>query len=440
MRLFTFPSLLTCLLVVGHGDVSAQAQSSPVAIENVAIVDVERGEVTGPKTVLIEERRIAALGTDLAIPAAARRVDGRGRYLIPGLVDMHVHLFNNATQRPPNEWAFPLLIANGVTGVREMACSVEDLKTVAEWRSRLGRGDLVAPRLLAAGVTLGAESPDEARQRTREAHSAGADFLKVFSNVPRPIWRAALEEAQGLKLLMCGHIPDDVNVLEAAQAGQATNEHLTRLYEACATQSGAGERQVLESFDEKLCHRTAASLAQTRQTQVPTLVLSHVQARGWGENPREDKRWAYLRHDEQERWERILREDPRDEVAERRREVSLQIVKLLHTERVRILAGSDAPMPLVYPGYALHEELELLVEAGLTPADALRAATIWPAEFLRVNGSSGWIAVGKRADLVLLDANPLEDISHTQRIRAVVLDGRLLDRAELDALLASAAR
>ena len=122
-------------------------------------------------------------------------------------------------------------------------------------------------------------------------------------------------------------------------------------------------------------------------------------------------------------------------LAARRWEVSRQIVKTLHAAGVRILAGTDAPMPLVYPGFALHKELELLVEAGLSPADALRAATIWPAEFFGLSDSSGSIAVGKRADLLLLDANPLSRISHTQRIRAVVLDGRLLQRADLDALL-----
>jgi imidazolonepropionase-like amidohydrolase len=123
-------------------------------------------------------------------------------------------------------------------------------------------------------------------------------------------------------------------------------------------------------------------------------------------------------------------------VAARRLDVSLRIVKTLHSAGVRILAGTDAPMPLVYPGYALHKELELLVDAGMSPADALRAATIWPAEFLGISESRGSIEIGKRADLVLLDADPLKQISNTQRIRAVLLAGRLLRRADLDALLA----
>ena len=136
--------------------------------------------------------------------------------------------------------------------------------------------------------------------------------------------------------------------------------------------------------------------------------------------------------DEQKRWERILTTQSRanEKLADRRLDVSLRIVKTLQAGGVRILAGTDAPMPLIYPGFALHKELELLVEAGLSPLDALRSATIWPAEFLGISDTCGSIAVGKRADLVLLDANPLEHITHTQRIRAVVLAGRLLDKAD----------
>jgi len=148
-----------------------------------------------------------------------------------------------------------------------------------------------------------------------------------------------------------------------------------------------------------------------------------------------------LRADEQTRWERIFKEEypiAGDKLAARRWEVSRQIVKTLHAAGVRILAGTDAPMPQVYPGFALHKELELLVEAGLSPVDALRSATIWPAEFLGMSDSLGSIAAGKRADLLLLDGNPLSDISQTQRIRAVVLDGRLLLRADLDRLLNTA--
>ena len=426
------------------------------------MVDVTRGEITRPRTVVILGGRITAVGETEAtdVPPAALRVDGHGRYLMPGLVDMHVHLFNNATNRLPNEWAFPLFIANGVTGVREMAAKPADIATIRDWRGASARGDLTAPHVLAAGVSIPFGSPVAARQWLREAHAAGADFAKVFSPVTKRNWRALLEEARKLRMPVCGHIPDEVTLLEAAKAGQRSNEHLTQVFAACSgreeqllakrrsaprialtTSLDGPERDVLDSFDQVVCDRTAAALATTGQVQVPTLVLNEREARGTQASLHDDARWAYLRADEQARWQSLSTKHPIRErrLASQRLEVSLKIVKTLHAAGVRILAGTDAPMPLVYPGFALHKELELLVEAGLSPADALRAATIWPAEFLGKGESTGSIAVGKRADLVLLDDNPLRDISNTQRIRAVVLDGRLLQRADLDALLSGAA-
>lgn len=445
----------------------AQAQDSIdapkrpiIAIERVAVVDVARGEIVTPRTVLIVDGRVTAIGEPgtMEIPPAAVRVEGRGRYVMPGLVDMHVHLFNNASHRAPNEWAFSLFVANGVTGVREMWTEPAAMAVVDRWRTKVARGELVAPRVLSAGAAVGAESVEAARRQVREAKAAGADFLKIFSEVRESQWRAILEEARALHMPVCGHIPGEVTLLDAATAGQRSNEHLTQVYEACSTREkqlvgarngmpgrkivelrDAQEQEALESFDQLVCDRTAAALAKTDQVQVPTLVLPYFEARGSRTNFRDDPRWRYLRSDEKARWERIFKEHPDgdEKLAGRRWEISRKIVKTLHAAGVRILAGTDAPMPLVYPGFALHKELELLVKAGFSPADALRAATIWPAEFLGLSDSSGSIAVGKRADLVLLDDNPLADIRYTQRIRAVVLDGRLLRRADLDALLTS---
>jgi imidazolonepropionase-like amidohydrolase len=449
-------------LVFARPPESVEPSDRPsIAIESVAVVDVVRGEIVEPRTVLIADGRITAIGEPdaIIIPPAAVRVDGRGRYLMPGLVDIHVHLFNNASRRPPNEWAFPLFVANGVTGIREMRTEPAQMATVESWRTKAARGQLVAPRVLAAGVAVNGETVDAARRQVREAKAAGADFLKVFSEVREPQWRAILADACALGMPVCGHIPAEVGLLEAATAGQRSNEHLTQVYEACTPREKewldarkrvkdaelvklreTQEREVLESFDQSVCDRTAAALAKTAQVQVPTLVLYYFEARGAPANFRDDPRRRYLRVDEQARWERIFKEEypiAGDKLAARRWEVSRQIVKTLHAAGVRILAGTDAPMPQVYPGFSLHKELELLVEAGLSPADALRAATIWPAEFLGLSENSGSIAVGKRADLLLLDGNPLDDISQTQHIRAVVLDGRLLQRADLDRLLKS---
>jgi hypothetical protein len=437
------------------------------AIENVAVVDVVRGEIASPKSVVIVDGRIVAMGEPeaITIPPEAVRVDGRGRYLMPGLVDMHVHLFNDASRRAPNDWAFRLFVATGVTGVREMRTEPAGMAIVKSWRAKSDRGETVAPRILAAGVAVGggngpdtgAATGNTARRQVRQAKMAGADFLKIFSEVREPQYRAVIAEARTLGMPACGHIPSEVSLLDGATAGQRTNEHLTQIYEACSDtekqwlEARKGlkneelvklrerqEPEVLERFDQSACDAVAAELAKTDQVQVPTLVLPYFEAQGSPKDLRENPRWRLLRADEQARWEGILRQgypSPGDKLAARRFQLSRQIVKTLYQAGVRILAGTDAPMPQVYPGFALHEELELLAESGLSPADVLRAATIWPAEFLGISESAGSLAVGKRADLVLLDENPLTDIRHTQRIRAVVLDGRLLQRADLDRLL-----
>ncbi len=435
-----------------------------IAITDVSIVDVARGVIVGPRTVLIEDGRIAAIDapSNVAIPEGAGRVDGHGRFLMPGLVDMHVHLFNNASHRPPNTWSFPLYVANGVTGVREMATLPESIATVDAWRGAIADGSLVAPRILAAGVVAWGPLPDDATHQVELAANAGADFIKVFSEISEPAWRAVLEAARARSLPVMGHVPAGISALTAAEAGQRSEEHLMQVFEACSTtersaldgrrglagdalvaRRDADEARVLGAFDQRTCDRAAIALKRSGEAQVPTLVLDKAES-----GPRDpesfssDPRWKYLRADERARWQRVAREVTPAEraVAPRRWPVARRIVASLHRAGVPILAGTDAPMPNVYPGFALHQELELLVESGMSPAEALRTATLAPATFLGIAGESGSVVAGQRADLVLLDADPLRDIRNAGRIDAVVLDGRVLRRAALDALLADAAR
>jgi imidazolonepropionase-like amidohydrolase len=453
--LSAFLAIAACL-----GATAARAAEPPnLAIENVAIVDVERGRVTAPQTVTVSNGRIVAIGTEAAIPDNATRIDGRGRFLMPGLVDAHVHLFNNFSKRPPNTWAFPLFVANGVTGVREMAAVPDDIATVNAWRAALADGTLVAPRVLAAGVAVDGKTPAEAAQRVDAAADAHADFIKVFSGVSVANWHAILEEAGKRGIPVAGHVPAGIPVLVAAQAGQRTAEHLMQVFEACtpienavidarkqlagsalAERADADEPRVLAAFDARTCEREARALAKTRQVQVPTIVLPWVESQP-AHDASTDPRWKYLRPDERTRWQRIAEQSTPEQrtVAERRRDVARKIVLALDRANVPIVAGTDAPMPNVYPGFALHDELERLVDAGLTSAEALRAATLAPARLFGIEREAGTITIGKRADLVLLDADPLRDIRNTRRIEAVVLDGRIFDRAALDALLAKAA-
>jgi imidazolonepropionase-like amidohydrolase len=435
-----------------------KTRRATIAIENVAVIDVIAGTVSQPRTVLVVDGRIDAINEPALakIPGAALRVDGRGRYLMPGLVDMHVHLFNNATHRPPNDWAFPLFVANGVTSVREMNATLADFASIAAWRDRAERGELITPRVLAAGVAVRADSLDAVRAKVREARAAGANFIKIFSETPEPYWRAIVEETRAKQVPVSGHVPVAVSAVAAAKAGQRTVEHLTQVYEACSGKEKQflfarrdlepsravelrdnQEREVLESFDPQVCKEIATILSSTGQVQVPTLVLPHSEARADRKQFHDDPRWPSLRADEQARWQRIIEHEPADaySLAARRWEVSRAIVGILRKAGVPILAGTDTPMPLVYSGSSLHDELELLVQSGLTPADALRAATISAADFLGLGDTYGSIAPGKRADLLILDNNPLRDIDSIRHIRYVILNGRVFDRAALDQLL-----
>lgn len=447
---------------------NAQADSNatpspPLAIIGVTVIDVAHAQRLRSRTVLIEDGSIAAVAKDgaIGIPRDAAHIDGRGKFLVPGLVDMHVHLFNNASHRPPNDWAFPLFVANGVTGVREMAARQEQIAQVRRWNEDVSSGALVAPRVLAAGVPVDGASEDDVRAKVREAAGQGADFIKVFSEVAAPQWRAIIDEARQHHIPVNGHVPAAVTLVEAARAGQGTAEHLMQAYEACSSVGSemiasrrdvAGEaavelrdrqeREILETFDHSRCMQIARTVSQTRQAQVPTLVLSRFETVPPGTIFTDDARWPLLRADEQARWQRILSQRSADDtkLAALRLKVSCEITRILNSAGVALGAGTDTPMPLNYPGYSLHDELELLVECGLSPAQALQSATTRPAQILNLVEISGAVDAGKRADLVLLDADPLRDIRNLRRIRAVVLAGRLLQREKLDAALGVTAK
>jgi len=444
---------LAALLLAHPGTVAADASAAAAPIERaittVSIVDVERGRVLPPRTVLVAKGRIVGIVADdeVELPASVQRIEGRGRYLIPGLVDMHVHLFSYAPQRPTSEWTFPLYVAHGVTGVREMSAQGDYATQARRWNEAVDDGTLVAPRVLAVGVAVRGPSPAEAERQVAQAKRAGAGFIKVFSSLSEPAWQALRKAARANDLDYAGHAPARVFLLDSAREGLRSVEHLTQLYEACTPDEAAliaARRQlegdplmalriaqdlpVLRAYDQALCDRVARELATTGQAQVPTMVLAHAEAQPSPDARKQDPQFRQAPADVRERWNGILATLPSTptELEVQRWQTTLALVATLHRAGVPLMAGTDAPSPLVYPGHSLHRELALLVEAGLSPADALRAATLVPARFLRIDHESGTVEVGKRADLVLLDADPLRDIANTRRIHAVLLGGRVV--------------
>jgi len=481
--------LLVMIALVAACGASSRRGSAPLAaglaLTDLTVVDVESGHLLHEQTVLISGRRIVRVApsrrTD--VPRGAQVVSARGRYLIPGLWDMHVHLFNQVSRRPPNLWYFPLLVANGVTGVREMWAKTTDVATLVDWRKRIAAGDLLGPRIAAAGALVDGPvsswpttdrvaTAEEARQFVRQVRSAGLDFVKVYSSLSREAYFAIADEARRAGFPVAGHIPLRVSAGEAAAAGQRSNEHLQQVREACSTL----ERQILqererlysgpftaaedvslwdrheqiraETYDDETCEAAARRLAAGPLWQVPTLVNERRYFLGSPEGYERDPRLAYVPTGERRIWNAGLKEfgveiatvaQARADQRARRWAATLRVVRTLAQAGVPFMAGTDLGNPYLVPGFSLHEEMALLVGAGLSPLEALRAGTVNPARYLQVS-DSGTVEAGKLADLVLLDANPLEDIRNTQKISAVVLNGRYLDRRTLDRLLREAER
>jgi hypothetical protein len=453
MRL-CFVALFVVLVVA----TPAEAQHR-LAIKRVSVVDVTDGSVHAEQTVVVEHNRIVAVGPvrEVRVPDDAQVINGSGGYLIPGLWDMHVH----GTRR---ESTYPLYLANGVTGVREMFGPSD----VRAFRSALAAKRLAVLRILLAGPIIDGSPPiwpgsvvvttvEEARRAVIEQKERGVDFIKVYQLLPRDAYYAILAESARQGLVVAGHVPSSVTLWEAVAAGQKTVEHLTQVPVACSSQETRLRGEVVRSYIEALrnqvegshsfspakCQLLYAALIRNGVWIVPTMVA--LRSDGWRNDPRftSDDRLRYFDADT-----RALLAPPKGDSPDDRwtdgdhataRELlafNQKLVGEMFRAGVPILAGTDALNQYVFPGFSLHDELALLVESGMTPLAALQSATLSAATFMGRSRDLGSVVSGKLADLVLLDANPLEDISNTRRIRAVVADGRLFRRADLDRILA----
>ena len=470
--------------------VAAAPAGGPLVIEHVTVVDVERGLLQADRRVVVAGTRIAAVDSGTAArPAGARRVDGRGKFLIPGLWDMHVHTFRNRMDAPgqntdDSDVFFPAFLANGVTGVRDMSTDLADHVQIRRWADARVAGALAAPRLVGGSPLLGGVPPiqrnalsvgtaADARRVVDSLVDGGVGFLKVYSGLSREAYFAIAAQAKRRGVPFAGHVPGSVTHAEASDAGQRSFEHMNDAPRNCSADMWAADVRVaairrdtsvsrdsaaalaraatlalLARFDVRDCAPLLARFARNRTWQVPTLTVNRLAYARADSATHADPRLRFVSPRLLAEWEAtgsLAGYGQPLSAAERaielaRYRVRERLLAAMHEAGVPILAGTDVHNPYVYPGFSLHDELALLVEAGLPPLAALRAATLDPARFLGATDSLGTVAPGKLADLVLLDADPLQDIHNTTRIRAVVLNGRYLDRAALDALLADAER
>lgn len=463
-------ALILSVLVAWPG-----AAQEIVAITPITVVDVTDGSLRPNRTVLVENSRIAAVGLvdQVAVPDSAKVVNGKDGYLIPGLWDMHVH--GSRDGRAVRFW--PLFLAHGVTGIRDAGSYAESLLA---WRARSERPGAVAPRIELASPFLTGDNPPPLpgmggafEARVADAASAvavvdslaeqGLDVVKVYDGLPRKAYFAVAERTRELGMSFIGHVPLSVSLAEASDAGQKSFEHVTDVWTSCvdggraawaefawasarhgpASDSALTARERLigalafSEPDPAECGPVLERMKANGTWLTPTLalLLGELQPRRFDDDPR--MRW--VPSSLQELWNARPRmpEEQEAEIGQRMLTNAQRTVAIAHDAGVPILAGTDASdMPYVFAGSSLHDELALLVEAGLTPLQALQTATLNPARFLNRIDDLGTVEEGKLADLVLLEANPLDDISNTRRIRAVVADGRLYRWVELDRLLA----
>lgn len=443
--LFLLLSLL-CLVPLTLAKTKRPARATQIAFTHITVIDATGSAAKPDMTVVITGNRITAIGSTgkVRVPRRARIVNAEGKFLIPGLWDMHAH------HQASGEESLPLFIANGVTGTRDMG---SDLEFILSLRRKIAGGVMTGPRIVAAGPMLD-NAPtawpfrlkigDEvgAREAVRLLKRKGVDFIKVHTRLPRRAYFAAADEAKKQGLTFAGHVPEGVTLAEAAETGQKSVEHLSEyglLFE-CSGKPGVSLREVVVAYSAERCRALFEQFKQTDTWQTPTLAALQTFAKSPGEIESELRAKGYIKYVgptlmgfwvQSEK----LTPPPPEEI---RRDLkplatkAIEVVGEMNRQGVNILAGCDA----LTPGFCLHDELELMIQAGLSPMEALQTATRNPARFFGKLDTLGTVERGKIADLVILEANPLENIGNIRRINSVVVDGRYFSTEMLRKMLA----
>ena len=441
--------------VAAVGPLHCQARPVDLLIINAGVIDVVTGRIATARTIAIHGDTIVSIGPTRrrAQGPSVRVVDAGGRYRLPGLWDMHVHFGGGAALIAENRALLPLYTAHGVVAVRDAAGDLSE--SVLAWRDSIARGLMDGPTLFTSGPKLeGLNSiwPGDIEIDTRAGVDSAlnalqamhVDFVKLTDNTLKPeLFRYALGEIRKRGLQSSAHIPASVPVRDAVELGLGSIEHLGYALRAGAERAGQPTpADVIAAFDSATAMATYRLMAARGTAITPTLNISRTVAWLDSDSHVTDPFLRYIGPGLQATYQgRVTRAAQADSAAIARRhrtyEFTSACLPMLQRAGVLILAGTDAGFlnSFDYPGIGLHDELRLMVQAGLTPLEALRGATINGATFLGKAKRHGTIAVGKAADLVMLDHNPLRDIRATREIHAVVQRGHYLDRGALDDLL-----
>jgi imidazolonepropionase-like amidohydrolase len=432
---------------------STPTPSDTYAITDVAVVDVEQGKILPHQTVIVEGELIRIVGprTEVVMPDGARVIDGRGLYLMPGLVDAHVHYFDQ-------EVFGRVMIANGVLLARDMGLPTNQ---AVKLREALKQGELIGPELIVTGsvldgdppiipaISIGLKTPEEARAAVRQQVAAGVNEIKVYSRLDKNVFLAIVDEAQKAGLKVVGHVPDSIGIEEAAAAGLKSSEHLHGFDKVVAGLLGAYVRQTyggmgaeagylqrLNEVDPSELQAVYQQLRVSGLTVCPTVIVFKIgtdyTAIKAGNFQGSEYISPFILSIWQSQW--AQQEDLPDFIWQN----WAQMVKGLHEAGVPLMVGTDLAVLGIIPGEAVHQEMEIWQDAGIPPVDVLRSATLVPVRFMGLGDRLGTVTEGKTASVVLVKGNPLEDIRNTRLIEGVFLRGKYYDRADLDRLLSEA--
>ncbi len=448
------------LIVAGCAAEPEPTVSADLVIQNAFVLNFETGQFDKAETVIVFDQKITHVGGAISFDERAEILDGAGGYIVPGFWDAHVHSITAAN------WHFPMLVRFGVTNVRNMHTSEPDpFDKISSLKSRVASGELLGPTMIANGPildgthsvwpgTIVVASRDKAEKTVEELKISGADFIKVYDSLAPDVYEALSIAAQKYGLAVDGHMPAQLDPRDAARLGHRSVEHMSGLVIGCSSAQGRIQESYAELFaaeplpfpqnmmaffdligelnatwDEAKCNELIDVYAAGNIAVTPTLVNGVSMT-----NPRsliEDEGVTELVPEEiLDRWMPDLN-SPRNQMMQAimapLQANTPRMLSMLKDADVPIVAGTDLGNSFLIPGHSLHTEMELLVDAGLTPLDALRAATLTPSKVFAPERQTGRIKSGYEADLILLDRDPLVDISNTRSIRQVVLRGSLID-------------
>jgi imidazolonepropionase-like amidohydrolase len=451
--LSVFAFILTSLVIM---PVSALAQKEQIApptlvIIKVTIVDVEKGVLEKNCTVTVSGEKIQQISkqSKIDVPKETKVIDGNGLFLVPGLIDAHVHYYDQATYGP-------MMIVNGVLFVRDMGNPTDEALAL---REKLKNREILGPEIIVTGsvldgnppaipqISIPCKTPEEGREAVRKQVSAGVDQIKVYSGLQKDIFLAIADEAHKLGIKPVGHIPESIYIEDAANAGLKSSEHPFGFGKIIAkllgepvnlTTVGMGTDVPyllrLNEVKREEFRKALRRISATDMHVCPTLVVFKHGAHYKDIFSNNYPMLEYVSPMIKGMWKAIWGNQPVNEIVPKILSPMQEIIKELQLSGTSLMIGTDLLSPGVIAGYSVHEEMVLWQDAGISPAEILRSATIVPAKFMGIDNRLGTIAEGKTASLVLLRSNPLEDIRNASQIESVIYRGDYFSRARLDSL------